>query len=235
MNELISASQSAFIKGRAIHDNFLYVRNLARRFHRTRTPTLLMKLDISKAFDSVRWDYLITMLQQRGFPTKWIDWVTNLLATSTSRVLLNGIPLQNIGHDRGLRQGDPLSPLLFILAIDPLHRLLSVATERGLLSKLNGRMARLRVSMYADDAVIFMKTTERDVNNIKSILLDFGRTTGLTTNISKTSVTPIRCDSINLDAILRNLPNTYTRLPPQISWPTPFGKTTEKAQLPTVG
>jgi hypothetical protein len=69
--------------------------------------------------------------------------------------MLNGIPLDPIQHGRGLRQGDPLSPMLFILAIDPLHRLLQNATERGLLTKLNSRAARFRASLYADDAVIF--------------------------------------------------------------------------------
>ena len=62
MEQIISKSQSAFIRGRSIHDNFLYVRNMARRFHRNRTPMLLIKLDISKAFDSVRWDYILSLL-----------------------------------------------------------------------------------------------------------------------------------------------------------------------------
>lgn len=121
VNSLVSQSRSAFIKKRSIHDNYIYVSNLARLFHRTRTPTLLLKqkLDIAKAFNSVRWDYLIDCLQKRGFPSRWRDWITTLLSTSSSRVLLNGIPDTPIKHDRGLRQEETLSPLLFILAIDP--------------------------------------------------------------------------------------------------------------------
>jgi hypothetical protein len=79
------------------------------------------------------------------------------------------------GHSAqtGLRQGDPLSPLLLILAIDPLNRLLQVAIERGFLMKFNGRAARFRVFMYADDAVIFLKPTITDVCNL-DMLLNFG-------------------------------------------------------------
>jgi hypothetical protein len=213
MNSIISPCQSAFIKRRSIHDNFLYVRNLTRRFHKSKTLSLLIKLDISKAFDSVRWDYLLSVLEWRGFPARWREWIASLLTSSMSRVILNGSPLDSIHHGRGLRQGDPLSPLLFILAIDPLHRILQVATERGLLSKLKGRAASFRVSMYADDAVIFLKPTIRDVDNLKRILANFGEVTGLQTNLRKTSVTPISCDSVDLDAVLANLPLTRASFP----------------------
>ena len=156
MGSLISHAQSAFIKKRSIHDNFMYARNLARTFHQTRTPALLLKLDISKAFDSVRLDYLIDLLQRKGFPPRWSNWISNILVSSTTRVLLNGCPGAPIKHVRGLRQGDPLSPLLFILAIDPLHHLLEKATDLGLLIPLRGRAPRFRTSLYADDAAIFV-------------------------------------------------------------------------------
>lgn len=103
MNTLISESKSAFIKTRAIHDNFMYVRNLARWFHSSRTLSLMLKLDISKAFDSVRWDYLLDLLHRRGFLPRWRGWVTTLLSTATSKILMNGALGEDIQHGRGLR------------------------------------------------------------------------------------------------------------------------------------
>lgn len=84
MTHHISTSQSALTKGRCIHDNFLYVRNLASAYHRTKTPALLFKLDISKAFNAVSWEYLVEMLEHRGFSARWRDWITLLLHTSHS-------------------------------------------------------------------------------------------------------------------------------------------------------
>ncbi|EHK62697.1 hypothetical protein M3S_J81, partial [Sorghum bicolor] len=191
MNRLVSSNQSAFIKTRAIHDNFMYVRNLARRLHRSNTPALLFKLDITKAFDSVRWDYLLDLLQRRGFPTRWRNWLAAIWSSSTSKVLLNGTPGEAIQHGRGLRQGDPLSPLLFVLAIDPLVNLLECATQEGLLTPLRGHHAQLRVSLYADDAAIFLEPSSQDVINLRSLLELFGATSGLSTNLEKSTVVPI--------------------------------------------
>ena len=75
---------------------------------------------------------------------RWRDWIAALLTTFSSQLLLNGIPGESIPHGRGLRQGDPLSPLLFILAFDPLQRLLQLATEAGLLSAIYRNPSRLR-------------------------------------------------------------------------------------------
>lgn len=117
MKSLISVNQSAFIEGRSMHGNFLFVRNNARRYHRMKRPVLVFNLDIMKAFDSIRWDYLMALLQQHGFPPRWRKWVGALLSTSTSQVVLIGIPGHRIQHGKGLWQGDPLSALLFILAL----------------------------------------------------------------------------------------------------------------------
>jgi hypothetical protein len=91
MDDLISNAQSAFIKKRSIHDNFLYVKNLATTFNKARTPALLFKLDIRKAFDSVSWEYILDILQRRGFPPRFQNWITAFFSTATSCMLLNGI------------------------------------------------------------------------------------------------------------------------------------------------
>jgi hypothetical protein len=213
MGILISHAQSAFIKKRCIHDNFMYVRNLTRKFHQTRTPTLLLKLDITKTFDSVRWDYLIGLLQRKGFTSRWTNWVSNILASLTTRVLLNGCPGSPIKHGRGLWQGDPLSPLLFILAIDPLHHLLEKATELGHMSPLRGRAPRFRTSLYADDAAIFVNPSVQDMTNLTGFLSDFGQVTGLRTNLNKSQIVPIWCDSIDLSNIIGIFPAGLTNFP----------------------
>jgi hypothetical protein len=213
MDDLVSNAQSAFIKKRSIHDNFLYVKNYATRLHKNRTPALLFKLDIRKAFDSVRWEYIVDLLQRRGFPSTFRNWVVALLKTSTSRVLLNGIAGDPIGHGRGLRQGDPLSPLLFVLAIDPLSQILDIATDHGLLHKLRGRGARVRTSLYADDAAVFVAPIKEDIQNLASILQRFGEVTGLCTNFQKSSVVPIRCTDLDLDDILGGIPAVRASFP----------------------
>ena len=213
MDNLISNCQSAFIKTRCIQDNFLYVRNLARAYHRTKTPALLLKLDISKAFDSVSWEYMFELLQQRGFPARWRNWLALFFSSSSSSVLLNGVSGPTILHQRGLRQGDPLSLYLFILAIDPLQKKFQLAAEEGSLSALRGRHARLRLSLYADDAVIFLNPVREEVEMVIQIMRSFGDATGLRINLEKSSVAAIQCQNIDLDNVLAAFPGQQVSFP----------------------
>jgi len=159
LNSLVSNCQSAFIKKRSIHDNFLCVQATVKKMHREKTPALCMKLDIHKAFDTVNWSYLLDVLRALGFGTRWCEWVSMLFRTATSRVLINGLQGPSFHHARGVRQGDPLSPMLFILAMDPLQRMLELATHNGAISPLPSTFARWRASLYADDAAIFLNPT----------------------------------------------------------------------------
>jgi len=96
MNELVSGSQNAFIKKRCIHDNFVYIQSVIKALHKSGRPALFIKLDISKAFDSLSWVFLLEVMRALGFGQKWRDWITTLLATSSSKVLLNRIPGKKI-------------------------------------------------------------------------------------------------------------------------------------------
>ena len=129
LNSLVSNCQSAFIKKRSIHDNFLYVQSAVKRLHKQKILALFMKLDIHKAFDTVHWGYLLETMQALGFRQRWHEWISILLRTSSSTPMLNGRQGATFSHARGVRQGDPLSPMLFILAMDPLQRLLDLATQ----------------------------------------------------------------------------------------------------------
>lgn len=185
MNDLVSHAQNAFIKRRCIHDNFLYVQRVIQLLHKKKHPALFIKLDISKAFNSVGWQYLLEVLTALGFSIKWRDWISDLWRSSSSKILINGTLSTNIAHAKGLRQGDPLSPLLFILAIDPLQRIIDRAAQSGLLQPVLPRAANLRCSFYADDAALFANPSSLELKNLQKILVFFGECSGLCVNMSK--------------------------------------------------
>jgi hypothetical protein len=185
LNDLVSTCQNAFIKKRCIHDNFLYVQSVIKALHKAKRSTLFIKLDISKAFDSVSWIFLLETLEALGFGQRWRDWIATLLATSSSKILLNGTMGQRIKHARGLRQGDPLSPMLFILVMNPLHRLIELAASRGLLHPILPRAVTLRCSLYADDAALFANPDRTELHHITEVLNLFGKCSGLMVNLNK--------------------------------------------------
>ena len=92
LDGLVEANQSAFVKGRSLHDNFCYVQLAARALHARRTLRLLLKVDIAKAFDMVSWPFLLEVLAHLGFSQCWRDWISLILSASSSRVMLNGVP-----------------------------------------------------------------------------------------------------------------------------------------------
>jgi hypothetical protein len=104
--------------------------------HQENSHIFLVKLDISKTFDSVAYPFFIEVLQHMGFRTIWRDIISGLLCSSSTQVLTNGTPGKSIFHQCGLRQDDPLSPMLFILVIDTLGHMISKASEEGLLQPL---------------------------------------------------------------------------------------------------
>jgi hypothetical protein len=139
MNSFVMPNQSTFIKGRALHDNFRTVQLSAKTLHARRLPSVLLKVDIAKAFDTVSWPLLFDLLRHMGFSQCWINWLSILFSMESTRILLNGSPGGRICHAQGLRQGDPLSPLLFVLGTDVLNALFKHADNTRLLTPLQPR------------------------------------------------------------------------------------------------
>jgi retron-type reverse transcriptase len=185
MNELVSTAQNVFIQKRSIHDNFLYVQKVIQKLYKSKQPTLFVKLDISKVFDSINWAYMLEFLRAVGFSQKWRNWIATLLGSSTSKILINGQQTNAIRHMRGVRQGDLLSPFLFILAMDPLQRMIETATDAGFLGRVLPKAAKLRCSLYADDAGVFVRADKEDLKVLKRILEVFEGCSGLKINFDK--------------------------------------------------
>ena len=153
-------------------------------------------MDISKAFNSIGWQNLLDVLMALGFSTKWHNWISSILGSSSSRILINGRPSQNIKHAKGLRQGDPQSLLLFIIAIDPLQRIIEHAAQQGLLQPVLPKQAKLWCSLYADDATLFAIPTPTELARLQKILYVFGECSGLKVNLSKTEIFQLECKPI---------------------------------------
>jgi hypothetical protein len=178
LHEMVSTNQSAFVKKRFIEDNFMLVQQTTRFLHQQKQPRILFKLDISKAFDLVSWAFLLEVMRKMGFGMIWCDMISGLLATFSTQILMNGVPREFIAHQRGLRQGDPLSPILFILVMDILARLVQKSLEDGFLQPLSSRRLRHRISLYADDAVLFLKLDASDISLVIELLSLFEKASG---------------------------------------------------------
>lgn len=213
LNEMVSPSQSAFIKGRFIHDNFMMVQQTVRLLHSQKQPRILLKLDITKAFDSVSWPFLMEVLAKMGFGQRWRDLICGLLVTSTTQVLLNGMAGEVIQHRRGLRQGDLLSPMMFILVMDVLNWIVPKASREGLLQPLSNRPIQHRISIYADDVALFLRPAAEDINLTLEILQIFGEASSLKTTVQKSNVLPIRCSEDNLNTFQNLLPCEILEFP----------------------
>ncbi|XP_020251185.1 uncharacterized protein LOC109828640 [Asparagus officinalis] len=150
----------------------------------------MLKIDFAKAFDSVDWSFIIDLLQARGFGAKWCSWIYHIISSSNCAVLVNGHPTNFFNCKRGLKQGDPLSPMLFNISVDVLNRMIMNNAEDGTLSTLGIKepLNHIRSLQFADDTILFVKSSSKDISVLKTILYIFEELSGLGINYSKSSL-----------------------------------------------
>jgi len=177
----------------------------------------VLKLDFAKAFDSVDWGSLEAVMLARGFPQLWCQWVANILTTTKLAVLVNGAPGPWFGCKRGLRQGDPLSPYLFLLVADVLQQL--IKRHAGIRHPAAPNL-QCPVLQYADDTLILVRAERQDVENLKVVLDQFSTATGLKINYDKSTMVPMHTAAATVGALqgilgcqVGSFPQTYLGLP----------------------
>lgn len=193
LDMLVDNAQSAFLKGRCILDNVAIAEELIYSMQKRKIPGLILKMDFAKAFDLVDWDFLLDLLRARGFGGRWIGWIDCLLLTSKANVLINGSPNGYIRYKIGLRQGDPLSPLLFVLVTDVLSEMFNHAILSKVLVGVPLGQYKSRCNLqFADDLLVLTSGGLEDLRIVKLILYLFEGMTGLHANFSKTYLYSIR-------------------------------------------
>jgi hypothetical protein len=196
LEKIISGSQNAFVRGRQILDSILIANECLDRRLKAGDPGVLCKLDLEKAYDHVNWGFLDYMLQRCSFSDKWRTWISFCVSTVRFSVLINGTSCGFFESTRGLRQGDPLSPLLFVIVMEALSRMLDRAIDGGFLSGFqvgSEEANHLMVShlLFADDTLIFCEADPDQILNLGFLLTWFEAISGLKVNLAKSEMVQV--------------------------------------------
>ena len=187
---VISETQSAFLKGRLITDNVLLAFELLhtmKRNTRKKKGEVAMKIDISKAYDRMDWNYLRLIMLKLGFSTQWVYMIMVCVTSVRYFVRVNDQIVGPITPKRGLRQGDPLSPYLFIICMEGLSMLIQDAERRGMLHGCRVGRGAPPIShlLFADDVIFFCRVSLEECRTLKGIFNMYKAASGQAINFGK--------------------------------------------------
>jgi len=189
LNNIIGPYQSGFLPGRGTTDNAIVLQEIIHFMCRSKKKEgyVAFKIDLEKAFDNVNWDFLRSCLRDFGFPNVTTTLIMHCVTSSSFSLLWNGNKLPHFSPSHGLRQGDPLSPYLFILCMEKLSTAISNVVHQGNwdpihISNLGPKLSHL---LFADDVLLFTKACNSQLRVIRDFFDRFTKASGLKINLHK--------------------------------------------------
>lgn len=222
LSSLIGESQAAFIEGKQILDGVLIANEVIHSWKHSTQGGLLLKIDFERAYDCVNWGFLLDMMAKVGFGGKWCGWIKECCSTVSMSVLINGSASKEFQTQKGLRQGDPLSPFLFNLVLEALNLMLERARDLDIIrgARIGANGVTVTHLQFADDTIIFCNNDVEEMANIKRILRCFQLMSGLKINFSKSSLCGVKVLNQDVEVLaqvmgckIESLPIKYLGLP----------------------
>ncbi|CAN1159810.1 LINE-1 reverse transcriptase homolog [Linum perenne] len=188
--DLISCTETAFVKGRRIGDGIMLAHELLKNYKKKGvSPRCAMKVDLMKAFDSVEWKFVLNTLRAMKVPDQYVGWIEACFKSTMMSINVNGSLKGYFPAKKGLRQGDPISPYLFVVSMEVLSCMFDEAIK-GKRFRVHPQCKAVKVShlSFADHLLIFTKASARAVQEVKDVLQAFHECLGLQYNPEKSSI-----------------------------------------------
>jgi hypothetical protein len=218
--QLLHENQYGFIKSKTIQDCIAWCFEYIHQCQQSKKEIVILKLDFAKDFDTVGHGTILDMMSTLGFPNKWLKWVKSILSSSSSSILLNGNPGRKFICKWGVRQEDPLSPLLFVLAAELLQYVINEALQLGNLTMpIPLGSGKFPVVQYADDTILLLSADRNQIFFLKNLFDQFSTSTGLKVNYHKSCMIPLNVSDDKIQDLasafgcqISSMPFTYLGL-----------------------
>ncbi|KAJ9685997.1 hypothetical protein PVL29_015067 [Vitis rotundifolia] len=224
LGNVVFVDQNAFVMGRQILDVSLIANEVIDSWKKRKEKGLVYKLDIEKTYNNINWNFLMRVMHKMGFGSRWMEWMWRCISTTKFFILVNGVRAGFFPSSKGLHQGDPLSPYLFVLGMEVLSALIRRVVDEGFISgcRIRGRgRMEMNIShlLFADDIVVFCKAKKEHLTYLSWILVWFEAAFGLRINLTKSEIIPvgeveeIEEMTVELGCRVGSLPSAYLGLP----------------------
>ena len=182
--------------GRQILDSVLIANECIDSRVKSKIPRVICKLDIEKSYDHVNWKALLDLLKRRGFGVRWCRWIRICISIAQFSILFNESPADFFGSSRDLRQGDLLSPLLFLVMMEVFSKMMKRAKGASLFQGFRvdgiwGGGVCVSHLLFGDDTILFCDADEEQILHVRILLLCFRAVTSLKVNMLKSEMVPI--------------------------------------------